>query len=115
MRHKAINTGMITRRGAEGGRGSVRADGGMRREGAAPSAPDGDIRREGAAPSAPVAGGGVHGAAPSRVATGADDVRLTERLVEASSIIGIQILDHLILGSPSSEDGRGFVSLRKMV
>ena len=43
----------------------------------------------------------------------ADDVRLTERLVEASRIIGIQILDHLILGSPSSEGGRGFVSLRK--
>ena len=58
---------------------------------------------------------GADGAAPSRVATSADDVRLTERLVEASRIIGIQILDHLILGSPSSEDGRGFVSLRKMV
>ena len=43
----------------------------------------------------------------------ADDVRLTERLVEASRIIEIQILDHLILGSPSSEGGRGFVSLRK--
>ena len=53
------------------------------------------------------------GAAPSRIAASADDVRLTERLVEASRIIGIQILDHLILGVPSNEDGRGFVSLRK--
>ncbi len=44
---------------------------------------------------------------------GKDDIRLTERLVEASRIIGIPLLDHLILGSPSSADGRGFVSLRK--
>ena len=43
-----------------------------------------------------------------------DDIRLTERLIEASRIIGIQLLDHLIIGSPESEDGRGFVSLRKM-
>jgi DNA repair protein RadC len=43
-----------------------------------------------------------------------DDIRLTERLVEASHILGIQLLDHLILGTPDSEGGRGFVSLRKM-
>ncbi len=43
-----------------------------------------------------------------------DDIRLTERLVEASRIIGIQLLDHLILGSPDSAGGRGFVSLKKM-
>ena len=44
---------------------------------------------------------------------GRDDIRLTERLVKASRIIGISVLDHLILGSPSSAGGRGFVSLRK--
>lgn len=43
-----------------------------------------------------------------------DDIRLTERLVEASSIIGIRLLDHLILGASSSSGGRGFVSLRKL-
>ncbi len=45
---------------------------------------------------------------------GKDDIRLTERLVEASRIIGIPLLDHLILGSPSTPDGSGFVSLRKI-
>ena len=42
-----------------------------------------------------------------------DDMRLTERLVAASRIVGIQILDHLILGAPSSECGKGYVSLKK--
>lgn len=45
---------------------------------------------------------------------GCDDVRLTERLIEASRIIGIRLLDHLILGDPGSAEGRGFVSLRKV-
>ena len=45
---------------------------------------------------------------------GSDDVRLTERLVAASRIIGVRLLDHLILGYSASADGRGFVSLRKI-
>ena len=45
---------------------------------------------------------------------GSDDVRLTERLVAASRIIGVRLLDHLILGDTASADGRGFVSLRKI-
>ena len=46
-----------------------------------------------------------------------DDIRMTERLVEASRIVGIPIVDHLILGSAASvedEWARGFVSLRKL-
>lgn len=43
-----------------------------------------------------------------------DDIRLTERLLEASSILGIQLLDHLILGSLDNGGGRGYTSLRKM-
>ena len=35
-------------------------------------------------------------------------------LVEASRIIGIPVLDRLILGSPSSGGGRGYVSLQKL-
>ena len=43
-----------------------------------------------------------------------DDIRLTERLVEAGRIVGIPVVDHLILGSPNSASGRGFVSLKKV-
>ena len=44
---------------------------------------------------------------------GKDDIRMTERLVEVGRIVGIPVIDHLILGSPDSADGRGFVSLKK--
>ena len=44
----------------------------------------------------------------------ADDIRLTERLLEASRIICIPILDHLIIGAPGSESDRSFVSMRKL-
>ena len=45
---------------------------------------------------------------------GRDDIRLTERLVDAGRIVGIPIIDHLILGSQESAEGRGFVSLKKL-
>ena len=44
---------------------------------------------------------------------GKDDIRLTERLVEAGRIVGISVIDHLVLGSPDSAGGRGFVSLKR--
>ena len=43
-----------------------------------------------------------------------DDICMTERLVEAGRIVGIAVVDHLILGSPDSVGGRGFVSLKKL-
>ena len=47
-------------------------------------------------------------------APGKDDIRLTERLVEAGRIVGIPVIDHLILDSLGSAEGRGFVSLKKL-
>lgn len=44
---------------------------------------------------------------------GKDDILLTERLVEAGRIVGIPVIDHLVIGSPGSAGGRGFVSLKK--
>ncbi len=41
-----------------------------------------------------------------------DDFRITGRLIEAGRILGIQLLDHLVLGAPGSADGKGFVSIR---
>lgn len=41
-----------------------------------------------------------------------EDVRVTQQLVEAGKILGIEVLDHVILGAPSG--GRdGYVSLRE--
>lgn len=42
-----------------------------------------------------------------------EDIRLTERLVDASRIIGIPLVDHLILGNPDGTGGRGYMSLRR--
>ena len=41
------------------------------------------------------------------------DIHLTERLIEASHIIGVHLLDHIIIGTNSCENQRGFVSLKK--
>ena len=46
-------------------------------------------------------------------APSAEDLRFTEQLVSASRILGIRVMDHLIIGSPESAEGRGFVSLRR--
>ena len=39
------------------------------------------------------------------------DLQLTSTLQSAARLLGIKFLDHLILGSPDSESGRGFVSV----
>jgi DNA repair protein RadC len=44
---------------------------------------------------------------------GAADLELTRRLVEASKIMAIPLLDHLVLGAVDSADGRGYVSMRE--
>lgn len=41
-----------------------------------------------------------------------EDITITKRLIEAARIIGISVLDHVIIGRPSS-DGPGYLSLRE--
>ena len=40
-----------------------------------------------------------------------DDLRLTATLQSAARLLDIKFLDHLVLGSPDCEDGRGYVSV----
>ena len=40
-----------------------------------------------------------------------EDLRLTAAMQSAAALLGVKFLDHLILGSPDCEDGRGFVSV----
>ena len=39
------------------------------------------------------------------------DVELTNELFEASKVLHIPLLDHLVVGSPQSAGGMGFVSV----
>ena len=39
------------------------------------------------------------------------DLQLTTTLQSAANLLGVKFLDHLILGSPDCEDGRGYVSV----
>lgn len=39
------------------------------------------------------------------------DMQLTSVLQSAAQMLGIKFLDHLVLGSPDCEEGRGFVSV----
>lgn len=41
-----------------------------------------------------------------------DDIGITNRLIEAAKILGIRVLDHVIIGRPSSTTA-GYVSLRE--
>ena len=43
----------------------------------------------------------------------AEDLRITKQLVQAGQVIGIKVLDHIVLGRPSAERARDFVSLRE--
>lgn len=43
----------------------------------------------------------------------AEDVRITRQLVQAGQVIGIKVLDHIVLGRPSADRVRDFVSLRE--
>ena len=40
-----------------------------------------------------------------------DDVEMTRKLMAGAELLGVRLLDHLVIGSPKSEDGRGFVSI----
>ena len=42
------------------------------------------------------------------------DLQLTAALQSAANLFGIKFLDHLILGSPDSEEGRGYVSMMEL-
>jgi len=42
----------------------------------------------------------------------AEDVKLTKQLVQAGSIVGIKVLDHIIVGR-SIEGSRGYLSMRE--
>ena len=43
------------------------------------------------------------------------DLHFTKALQSAARLLGVKFLDHLILGSPHSEDGRGFVSVMEQL
>ena len=40
-----------------------------------------------------------------------NDVGMTEKLVAASKLVHVPLLDHLVLGSPDSEGGNGYISI----
>ena len=42
-----------------------------------------------------------------------EDGVLTKRLIEVGKTCGIPLMDHLVVGTPDSADGRGFVSIRE--
>ena len=44
----------------------------------------------------------------------AEDIEITERLIETGRLLGIKVIDHLVLGSLGSAGGRGFVSIRNI-
>ncbi|MFZ4693963.1 MAG: RadC family protein [Verrucomicrobiia bacterium] len=44
----------------------------------------------------------------------ADDIRATREMAEAGRLLGIPLLDHVILGTPSPMNPAGFVSLKQM-
>ena len=44
-----------------------------------------------------------------------DDVEMTRKLMAGAELLGIRLLDHLIIGSPEREDGRGFVSIMEQI
>jgi len=43
----------------------------------------------------------------------AEDLRITRQLVEAGRIIGIEVLDHVIIGRPDATRTQAFLSLRE--
>ena len=43
-----------------------------------------------------------------------EDLDLTKRLVDVAKMHAIPILDHLVLGSPESAGGKGYVSIRNI-
>ena len=43
-----------------------------------------------------------------------EDIELTGQLISIANLHGIPLLDHLVLGSPESSGGQGFVSIRNL-
>lgn len=43
-----------------------------------------------------------------------EDIAITERLIETGKLLGIHVLDHLVLGSPSATNEAGYVSIRHL-
>jgi DNA repair protein RadC len=43
-----------------------------------------------------------------------EDVKITEGMIGISKVLSIRMLDHLVLGSPKSANGQGFVSIRDL-
>ena len=44
-----------------------------------------------------------------------DDVEMTRKLMAGAELLGVRLLDHLIIGSPECEDGRGFMSIMERI
>ena len=43
-----------------------------------------------------------------------EDIQLTENLIDVAKLHAIPLLDHLILGTPESAEGKGYVSIRNL-
>jgi len=43
-----------------------------------------------------------------------EDLSVTQKLEEATKLIGLKFVDHLVLGAPSSVKGTGFISIKGM-
>ena len=43
-----------------------------------------------------------------------EDIAITERLIETGRLLGIKVIDHIILGSPEYDGGKGFASIRNL-
>ena len=44
-----------------------------------------------------------------------DDVEMTRKLMAGAELLGVRLLDHLVIGSPECENGRGFASVFEML
>ena len=55
----------------------------------------------------------VHNHPSSDTTPSAEDLRLTTKMIEAGKVIGIKVLDHVIIGSPTTDNPRAFTSLRQ--
>ena len=42
-----------------------------------------------------------------------DDIAVTKELVAAGELLGVALLDHLVIGSPASNGGLGYISMRE--
>ena len=54
----------------------------------------------------------VHNHPSSDTTPSAEDVRLTKQLIQAGTVVGIKVLDHVIIGAPTPDNPRSFTSLR---